>query len=499
MSRRLALAAIAVAIAIGVAVAVFGSDGSRPLAGDYAGKSSQSLPFRLTVAPDRRTLTLDIRWRCPRRGVKMYRRRSVKIADDGTFSWRGPNTEAIDGGDGDEEREQLRIDGRADGDGRLKGTWHADFAYRNGESYLIESRCSSGPVTFEVGRRGGAPGTDDAGNRVIPLDVKVDKLAVGAGSVWVLGRGRRGQDLMQLDPATGRVVGHTPVRATVGNLIAAGEGAAWVLTFGDGPHNGLTRVDGRTGRVTNVLIATPGPPTPSDPPEVHDMAVGAGGVWLQRGDRVLRVDPQTSRVVATIRIPHSAPQPHQTPCARLEESVSNRQNSLVAVGAGSVWVTSDCGRGASGFGFLLRIDPRTNRVTRRVALRASYTAIAAGSLGVWGATPGPAPYPALPGSKPVRAMPRALHRISVRDGRPDRVTTLPGGAATGLAVSRDAVWATRFGLDNAAPAGVLLRLDASSGRPSTALALEQPYDLAVGEHGVWVIDGFARTLTRVRP
>jgi hypothetical protein len=498
MSRRLALAAIAVAIVIGVAVAVLASDGSRPLAGDYAGTSSQRLPFRLTVAPDRRTLTLDVRWRCPRRGVKMYRRRSVKIAADGTFSWRGPNTEAIDGGDGDEEREQLRIDGRADGDGRLQGTWHADFAYRNGESNLIESRCSSGPVTFHVGRRRGAPGTDDAGNRVIALDAKVDKLAVGAGSVWVLGRDRRGQNLMQVDPATGRVVGHTPVRATVGNLIAAGEGAAWVLTFGDGPHNGLTRVDGRTGRVTNVLIPTPGPPTPGDPPEVRDMAVGAGGVWLQRGDRVLRVDPRSGRVVKTIRLPQGPPRPHETPCADRHQSLTNRQNNLVAVGAGAVWVTSDCGKGRSDFGFLLRIDPRANRITRTVALHAGYTEIAAGSRGVWGTTAGPSPYAQIPGSAPVPPTPPELHRIRVRDGRPTRVTTT-GGAATGLALSRDAVWFTRFGPGKAASAGRLLRLNVPSPRLSTALALEQPYDLAVGEHGVWVIDGFARTLTRVRP
>jgi hypothetical protein len=502
MRRRLAFAAVPVAIIGAVAVAVLTSSGSRPAAGDYAGRSSQGLPFKLTVAPDRRTLTVDVRWRCSGDGVRAYRRSGVKITGDGAFSWKGRFDDPVEGGDGDEERQRLRIDGRLDGDRRMTGTWRADLSYYNGESYAIDSRCTSGAVTFAVRGRRGAPGTDDAGNRVIALDTTPNKLAVRGGRAWVLGSDARGQALFAFDPATGRVVGRTPVRATVGNVIAAGAGAAWVLTFGDGPHNGLTRVDGRTGRATSVLLPPgPGPSSQSDPPEIYDMAVGAGGVWLHRGDRVLHVDPRSGSVVGTIRLSRAAPGPGGLPpCTMSSESLSDRQANLVSVGAGAVWVTSNCGPRRSAHGFLLRIDPRSDRVTRAIALRAGYTHIAVGAIGVWGATRYAPASPAV-GAVPAQSiLLPTLQRIGLRDGRPTRVTPLPAGGVSALGVSRDAVWASRFGADRSdAPAASLLRLNPAHGGASRALALEQPYDMAVGERGVWVLDGFARTLTRVRP
>ncbi len=485
MARRILFAAAVVAVVVVAAVVLLDPGASRPAAGDYAGRSSQDLPFRLTVAPDRRTLTLDVRWRCGEQGVRMSRRRAVKVGRDGHFAWKGRYVDPVDGGDGDEERQRLEIAGRADADGHLKGTWHADLAYRNGESYAIDARCASGPVSFELSRRRGAPGTDDAGNRVIAFDGKVDKLAVGAGGAWVLARGERGQVLQRVDPETGRAGASTAVRTTVGNVIAAGEGAAWVLTFGDGPHNGLTRVDGRSGRVTQVLIPTPGPARLDDPPEIFDMAAGAAGVWLHRGDRVLRVDPRSGRVVRAIRLPGVRPAQSGEPCPL-------DRGDRIAVGAGAVWVTSSCGSRGSRFGVLVRIDPRTNRVTRTVALGAAYQAIAAGRLGVWGATPS-----ATPTGTPIAS---TLQRIGTRDGRPTLTVPLPAGGAASLAVSRDAVWVTSFGTPGRdGGTGTLLRLDPASSRLSTALKLEQPYDMAVGERGVWVLDGFARTLTRLRP
>lgn len=172
----------------------------------------------------------------------------------------------------------------------------------------------------------------------------------------------------------------------------------------------------------------------------------------------------------------------------------------MAVGAGAVWVTTDCGPRRSRFGFLVRIDARTNRVTRAVALGATYHALAAGSLGVWGATSDAEAVPAIGRSKARAARFATLQRIGLRDGRPTVVTRLPAGGVGALDVSRDAVWATRLAPQRAgAPAGALLRVDPHTGRVSTVLVAEQPGDVSVGEQGVWVLDGFARTVTRVRP
>jgi hypothetical protein len=92
--------------------------------------------------------------------------------------------------------------------------------------------------------------------------------------------------------------------------------------------------------------------------------VGASGVWITDGsERLARVDPATRAVTGIqVGVPLDG----------------------VAVGAGAVWVIS--ARRAS----VLRIDPRTNTVTDRVALVARPgegaplpTRIAAGAGAVW--------------------------------------------------------------------------------------------------------------------
>jgi DNA-binding beta-propeller fold protein YncE len=72
------------------------------------------------------------------------------------------------------------------------------------------------------------------------------------------------------------------------------------------------------------------------------IAAGAGSIWVTAGiggGTVYRIDPSTNRVAASINIGPSA--------------------VGIAIGAGSVWVT----RATQGVGELIRIDPQTNRVT----------------------------------------------------------------------------------------------------------------------------------------
>ncbi|HEX9235001.1 MAG TPA: hypothetical protein VF972_01840, partial [Actinomycetota bacterium] len=118
--------------------------------------------------------------------------------------------------------------------------------------------------------------------------------------------------------------------------MALGQGALWVISQDyDGQGNALRglvyRVDIKRRRVS-------GPPTPVGV-EASGIAAGEGAVWVANAvsGTVSKIDPSSSRVVATIRIGDNA--------------------DAMAVGEGSVWVaTNHYPEG----GHLFRIDPRTN-------------------------------------------------------------------------------------------------------------------------------------------
>jgi streptogramin lyase len=113
------------------------------------------------------------------------------------------------------------------------------------------------------------------------------------------------------------------------------------------PKTLLKRVDPRTGEVVAAIPFEGSWGVPG----LTEVAFGAGSVWVSYGeytdprpapspwDLVLRVDPQTNRVVD--RIPVDSP------------------NGL-AFGFGSVWVTSPT------FGTLSRIDPQTGKVVAKI-------------------------------------------------------------------------------------------------------------------------------------
>ena len=205
MTRRRLVGVTAVVIAVAITiVAIAGRDGTpppaqgqdpRPAAGDYTGRSSQRLPVTVTVAEDRRTLTLDVRWRCksprdPSAGsVLVFRHRSVAIARDGSFSARADSSDVP----ARPRRPRASRDGRASG--RLSATWSGDYAYVTDDTDI---RCASGDVTFEVRRRRSARGP--------AIRVALDgprEVAVAAGRVWVLEQGQPGPAVVSIDPGRG--------------------------------------------------------------------------------------------------------------------------------------------------------------------------------------------------------------------------------------------------------------------------------------------------------
>lgn len=143
-------------------------------------------------------------------------------------------------------------------------------------------------------------------------------------------------------PPTGLVDvdGHT-------GRIAFGDGAVWVTAFGARAHNRVVRIDPATSKVTARIPIKGGP---------FEIAAGKRAIWVtgnftRRDDVLHRIDPRTNRVVATIPLP-------------------GRYAGQVATGAAGVWLLVS-GRDNPRSQSLVRIDPATNEVLRTVPLRAA--------------------------------------------------------------------------------------------------------------------------------
>ena len=114
----------------------------------------------------------------------------------------------------------------------------------------------------------------------------------------------------------------------------SGPGSIWIVAH---RSNELIRVD----PATNEPVAT----IPLGTRSAQRIAFGHDAVWVTDGltNAVVRVDPASNSVAAVIRMP--------------EGVLSTFE---IASGAGAVWVTSD--------GDLLRVNPATNTVDRRLQL-----------------------------------------------------------------------------------------------------------------------------------
>jgi hypothetical protein len=178
---------------------------------------------------------------------------------------------------------------------------------------------------------------------VIDVGLHPMAVAVGGRSVWVYNQWDASLSEVDADTKTVRhltVLSATPLDLGLltGPVLAADTGGAWIIGGGRGRHPLLTRVPAGGGEKREYRLGL----RPSA------IAVGERAVWVVgqgRHDRqVLRIDPATGRVTATIRFPISS------------------GISSVAVGLGAVWVT------ASSTGTLYRIDPRVAAVVERADL-----------------------------------------------------------------------------------------------------------------------------------
>jgi YVTN family beta-propeller protein len=291
---------------------------------------------------------------------------------------------------------------------------------RRGARWAVAAALLLGAAAFVTGplsvpRRAHAAVAPDFLERIDPasnslagrLPVGAGPVAVttGAGSVWVADAGDR--TLVRVNPNQRRIVGRTDLHR-IPSQIAYGDAAVWVASA-VGTDGVVQRIDPATGSVAATTLVRMGidsgealfaPPTPSalaagagrvwtnnlasnvsrmdaSRPSVvttalpvgrsaDGIAVGAGSLWITSGsgDRVLRLDSGTGRVVAEIPIAAA-------PGAR----VAGPYGIVVAYGA--VWVTDASSNAVT------RIDPRRNAVTTTIPVGVRPTRIAAGENGIW--------------------------------------------------------------------------------------------------------------------
>ena len=285
---------------------------------------------------------------------------------------------------------------------------------------------------------------------------RAEGVAFGAGRLWTTVRDR----VVDVDPANGRPAPGIRTGA-YGTTIAATSRTVWQLQ----PHS-LIAVDVATRRVRlHVGLGQ----------AAYALAAGARAVWLPSfdSDTLVKIDARTGVRRWRIRVPHS-PQ-------------------AVAAAGGSVWLVS-IGRWhsvhggvvvPSGRGILLRLDPASGEVRRRISVGRGPARLALGHGAVWVLN-------AL-GVEPADT----LDRIDVRTGR--HLATIPVPHwSTGVAVGRRYAWVVS---EPKSAGGTITRIDLRTNRGVTHPIPHSwiPQSVVLGGGGVWIADPGVGQLIRIDP
>jgi DNA-binding SARP family transcriptional activator len=273
---------------------------------------------------------------------------------------------------------------------------------------------------------------DSKTNRVVgdvPVGARPVAVAAGAGGIWVANADDG--TVSRIDPKTRRVESVIGIGTDVSD-VAVGFGSIWVANGNDGT---LAQIDPSLNTVERTL--TFGGGSELAPQPVFSVTTGAGAVWVTRGNRVLRIDPKTDEVAASI--------PVEPPLG-------------IAAGEGAVWVTTTADH-------LLRIEPSTGAVTAKVPLPGQAIAPDAAGGSVWLIV-------TFPGHDEVWQL--------------NPSTSSPTGTApssshlSGIAWSPEAVWA-------AERKGSVLRIDPKTHQATTRIHFGQrPTAVAVADGSIWI-------------
>jgi hypothetical protein len=253
----------------------------------------------------------------------------------------------------------------------------------------------------------------------LPDGLTASRIAIGEGAVWALAStGQTGSSvLVRIDPSMDQVVA-TASLAPRAWYLAAIPDAVWIGFPGSSV---IQRVDAATNEMTGqIQLRGDG---------IGAIAADDRAVWVEviqdRSDQgrqnlasLVRIDPQTSQVVATIPL----------------EGLSGYDDEI-AIGAGDVWVAGvnltgpSEERGAD----LVRIDPITNTVSARLPVSAF--SVRAGADVTWVTSPADGVNDSL--HKPEEWVARSIDPLSSEISPP---TPLPGNVSGVLGVTADGVW-----------------------------------------------------------
>jgi len=291
----------------------------------------------------------------------------------------------------------------------------------------------------------------------IPVGRSPRHVTFGQGAVWIANHDDG--TVSKVDPQTNAVAETVGAGGAPEGIVAGGEGAAvWVAKGEDGVaaiREFTGNAPGEQPRQTAFAL-----PLSTEAAgaldEYLDVALGEGSLWAVNyaGGTVLRIDPESGEVMATIEVPGKP--------------------FTVAVGEGSVWV------GDHADGNVLRVNPATNRITQTIDLGGDgrgpfgHLEVAVGEGSVWVTSPGSDDVWRIdPKTGDVVA---ALH---VDEPHPEDAPPYYPGIAD-IAVGRGAVWVA-FG------SGTVSRLDPKTGEVVSSIEVGgRPFALAVSEDGVWV-------------
>ncbi|MDP9206482.1 MAG: hypothetical protein M3P12_13680 [Gemmatimonadota bacterium] len=213
-----------------------------------------------------------------------------------------------------------------------------------------------------VGADGGASHVelvriDPSSNQVdqrLAIPSSATSLVDGAGSLWVTA-GSAGTDtmLLRIDPATGSTIASIPVD---GEVRTAGAGAIWAVGASRHGSSAIVKIDPDTNHVAAIAVPT----------TATAVAVDGDSVWVLESDasgnavgpsELLRIDPQTNQITATIPVDASA--------------------GLLAAGGGSVWLERPDS-------MAIRVDEKTGTIEGSpIPIAGGFAPIGARADGVW--------------------------------------------------------------------------------------------------------------------
>jgi DNA-binding SARP family transcriptional activator/DNA-binding beta-propeller fold protein YncE len=261
--------------------------------------------------------------------------------------------------------------------------------------------------------------------------------------------------LAVLDAKNGDLIADVPL-ASAPAAVAAGFGSIWVA----GDDRTLTRIDPGERRIRKT-IGLPHAPI--------DVAAGSGAVWILGTSALSRVDPAFDAVVDTLHLP-----PVRSGDLGFEE------HAALAVGEGGVWVTAPAST-------VLRIDPRSNRIGRRIVLDNTVAEIAAGAGAVWVGSGSPDENTITKIDPKLNA---ATARVAV-----GRIVEGPLATAAGaIDAAAGSVWVAATG------DGTVWRIDASNELSRRSIRVgATPLGLSAGEGAAWVTKASDGSVSQIDP